>query len=79
VRRQNAVNIIKQSGEVQNLKGNELLEFAIVPDMTIEGAFDEAMKGVWGVVHTAGAWPVPVSLIQIASKEPLLRADPISL
>lgn len=29
------------------------LEYAIVPDITIAGAFDEAVKGVDGIVHMA--------------------------
>lgn len=37
------------------------VEFAIVPDNTVLGAYDEAIRGVDYVIHIAGVWPRPVS------------------
>lgn len=38
----------------------EKLTMAIVPDITAEGAFDEAVKGVDGVIHTASPFVLDV-------------------
>lgn len=35
------------------------LDFAIVPDNAVEGAYNEAFAGVDYVVHIAGVWPLP--------------------
>lgn len=37
----------------------EHLEFAVVPDNAIDGAYNEAFAGVQYVVHIAGVWPLP--------------------
>jgi nucleoside-diphosphate-sugar epimerase len=39
----------------------EQLEFAIVPDISTPGAFDEAVKGVDGVIHTASPFTFAVT------------------
>ncbi|KAF2664579.1 NAD(P)-binding protein [Microthyrium microscopicum] len=44
------------------------LTFVEVPDITVEGAFDEAVKGVYAIVHMA----TPVSL-QFTDPEPVLK------
>jgi nucleoside-diphosphate-sugar epimerase len=41
-------------------KYSEQLTFVIVPDMSLPGAFDEAVKGVDGVIHTASPFTFDV-------------------
>lgn len=36
------------------------LDFAVVPDNAIGGAYDEAFKDVKYIVHIAGVWPLPI-------------------
>ncbi|KZM23558.1 uncharacterized protein EKO05_0011230 [Ascochyta rabiei] len=57
VRRENAVATIESAPSVQPYL--DRLEFAIVPDNAIEGAYDEAFADVDYVVHIAGVWPLP--------------------
>ncbi|KAJ4340936.1 hypothetical protein N0V95_007368 [Ascochyta clinopodiicola] len=57
VRRENAIATIKSGPSVQPYLDH--LEFAIVPDNAIDGAYDEAFANVSYVVHVAGVWPLP--------------------
>jgi hypothetical protein len=59
VRREAAVTTIKSGPSVQQYLDH--LDFALVPDNTVEGAYDEALVDAKYVVHIAGAWPMPVS------------------
>ncbi|EUC40092.1 hypothetical protein COCMIDRAFT_109675 [Bipolaris oryzae ATCC 44560] len=57
VRRPQAIETIKSGPSVQLYLG--LLEFCIVLDNAIDGAYDEAVAGADYVVHVAGVWPLP--------------------
>jgi hypothetical protein len=37
------------------------VDYAIVPDNTVPGAYMKALEGADCVVHIAGVWPKPVS------------------
>ncbi|KAJ8115977.1 hypothetical protein OPT61_g2511 [Boeremia exigua] len=57
VRREDAIATIKSGPSVQpHLKR---LEFAVVSDNAIEGAYNEAFVDAEYVVHIAGVWPLP--------------------
>ncbi|KAK5044543.1 hypothetical protein LTR84_010667 [Exophiala bonariae] len=49
VRSEKSIEGIKKT----HAKYADQLSFAVVPDITTSGAFDEAVKGVTGVIHTA--------------------------
>ena len=57
VRSQAKVDIVRKT----LAKYAERLEFAIVDDFTAPGAFDEAVKGVHGVIHTASPFVLEVN------------------
>jgi hypothetical protein len=57
VRRSSAIETIKSGPSVQPYL--HLIEYAIVPDNAVDGAYDEAVAGADYVVHIAGAWPLP--------------------
>lgn len=57
VRRKDAIATIKSGPSVQPYL--DRLEFAVVPDNAIEGAYEEAFADVEYVVHIAGVWPLP--------------------
>ena len=40
------------------------IEHAIVPDNSIDGAYDQALAEVDYVIHIAGAWPLPVRFLR---------------
>ena len=46
-------NSSAESVKKANAEYANKLSFALVPDMTVEGAFDEASKGAAGIIHTA--------------------------
>lgn len=50
-RRPEQVQLIKQVASIQPFV--ESVEFVMVPDITAPGAYDEAIKGVDGVLHIA--------------------------
>jgi len=52
---------------------NSTLEFAIVPDITTPGAFDEAVKGVDGVIHTASPFVLEVEDNQRDLLDPAIK------
>src|ERR1700761_1238971 len=51
VRRESAIPQIKSPKSIQSYLSQ--LEFVIVPDITVDGAYDEAVKGVNAIVHIA--------------------------
>ncbi|CAO2651690.1 Nn.00g042600.m01.CDS01 [Neocucurbitaria sp. VM-36] len=57
VRREDAIGVIKSGLSVQ--KHIDRIEFAIVANNAVEGAYDTALRDVKYVVHIAGAWPLP--------------------
>ncbi|KAF1834926.1 3-beta hydroxysteroid dehydrogenase/isomerase family protein [Decorospora gaudefroyi] len=57
VRRPSAISTIKSGPSAQPYLHR--IEYAIVPDNTVLGAYDDALAGVKYVVHIAGAWPLP--------------------
>lgn len=59
VRREDAIAVIKSGPSLQQYL--DRIEFAVVPDNAIEGAYNDALTDVKYVVHIAGAWPLPVS------------------
>ena len=59
MRREDAFSSIKTGPSVQQYL--DRLEYAVVPDNAVEGAYGDALAGAKYVVHIAGAWPMPVS------------------
>ncbi|KAF2106871.1 hypothetical protein BDV96DRAFT_590122 [Lophiotrema nucula] len=57
VRREDAISEIKAGPSLK--KFADKVEYAIVPDNTLPGAYDKALKEVDFVVHVAGVWPKP--------------------
>lgn len=57
MRRKDAVATIESGPSVQRYLDH--LQYAVVPDNAVEGAYDEAFTGVNFVVHIAGVWPLP--------------------
>ncbi|XPS80589.1 hypothetical protein M3J07_012565 [Ascochyta lentis] len=57
VRREDAIATVKAGPSVQ--PHLDRLQFAIVPDNAIDGAYDQAFLDVKYVVHIAGVWPLP--------------------
>lgn len=57
VRREAAVAAIQSRPSVQEYR--DRIEYALVPENTTPGAYDQAVAGVQYVVHVAGAWPMP--------------------
>lgn len=60
VRRQDAVDKIRSGPSLRSY--SEQLEFVIVEDITVGGAYDKAVKNVDHIIHTAGPLPLPVSI-----------------
>ncbi|KAG9189194.1 eukaryotic sulfide quinone oxidoreductase [Alternaria panax] len=56
VRRSAAIELIRSGPSVQPYL--HLIEYAIVSDNAVAGAYDEAVAGADYVVHIAGAWPM---------------------
>lgn len=59
------VNAVAQDGK---------LEFVEVPDLTVPGAYDEALKGVTYVLHLAAPLPSPLLDPQIGIYEPTVKS-----
>lgn len=57
VRRKDAIATIESGPSVQPYLDH--LQYAVVPDNAVEGAYDEAFTDVDFVVHIAGVWPLP--------------------
>lgn len=62
---------MRKAAQIETLKSHVLIapfvekgvvEFVVVPDITIKGAFDEALKDVVGVLHIASPLPAPVRI-----------------
>jgi hypothetical protein len=63
---------IRKESQIRSLSAHALIspyvaqgkvEFVVVPDITVPGAFDEALKDVVYVEHLASQLPGPVSLL----------------
>lgn len=57
MRREDAIATIQSGPSVQPHLDN--LEYAVIPDNTVDGAYDEAFADATCVVHIAGVWPLP--------------------
>ncbi|KAF2714715.1 3-beta hydroxysteroid dehydrogenase/isomerase family protein [Pleomassaria siparia CBS 279.74] len=57
LRREEAIQSVKSGPSLKNF--GDKLEYAIVPDNTVPGAYDSALEGAKHVVHIAGVWPKP--------------------
>ncbi|KAF1847288.1 NAD(P)-binding protein [Cucurbitaria berberidis CBS 394.84] len=57
VRREAAIAVMKSGPSIQQYI--DRIEFAVVANNAIEGAYDKALAGVDYAVHVAGAWPLP--------------------
>jgi nucleoside-diphosphate-sugar epimerase len=55
-----AQHVLNTHASTTSLPGKGKLTLAIVPDITTPGAFDEAVKGVDGVIHTASPFTYKV-------------------
>lgn len=58
VRSGQKADLVRSSSTMRDVRGDQL-EFVIVPDFLVEGAFDEAVKGVKFIVHVASPLPDP--------------------
>ncbi|KAL2038141.1 hypothetical protein N7G274_009088 [Stereocaulon virgatum] len=59
VRNQVKADTILAAPSIEALAPGEKLTFALVPDMLADGAFDEAVKDVTYIIHTASPLPAP--------------------
>jgi nucleoside-diphosphate-sugar epimerase len=59
VRSQDKANKVLAAPSLLALKPGKQLEFALIPDILAEGAYDEAVKGATYIIHVAS--PVPKS------------------
>ncbi|KAF2852579.1 NAD(P)-binding protein [Plenodomus tracheiphilus IPT5] len=57
VRRKSVLETIRSGASVQQYL--DRIEYALVPDNAVSGAYDGAVAGAKYVVHIAGAWPLP--------------------
>ncbi|PVI05009.1 NAD(P)-binding protein [Periconia macrospinosa] len=57
VRREDVVETIKAGPSIQQYAGK--VQYAVVPDNTVPGAYDTAFEGATKVLHVAGVWPKP--------------------
>lgn len=60
LRREDAIRHIKLGPSLQEFEGK--IEYAIVPNNTVPGAYDKALENAKYVVHIAGVWPTPVRI-----------------
>lgn len=58
VRSEQKAGSVRYNSTLRNVKSDQL-EFVIVPDFLVEGAFDEAVKGVNFIIHVASPLPEP--------------------
>lgn len=61
VRREAQIDAIKTRASIQPFL--DRLSFAIVPDITVDGAYDAVLKDVTYVVHVASPLPTDVSCL----------------
>jgi len=62
VRKAAQIEIIKSHVLIAPYVEKGVVEFAVVPDITVKGAFDEALKDVVGVLHIASPLPAAVCI-----------------
>ena len=58
-RSEEKAQIVSSNPAVQKLAPGDRLFSIIVPDLSVDGAFDEALKGVTHVIHAGAPTPVP--------------------
>ncbi|VUC36302.1 unnamed protein product [Clonostachys rosea] len=59
VRSREKEGLIRSNPVIQKLNAGDRLIIAVIPDMSIDGAFDSALEGVSHVIHTGSPVPVP--------------------
>lgn len=60
IRRESQIDTIKSQASIQLFLDH--LSFAIVPDITVDGAFDAALKDAIYVLHVASPLPAAVRI-----------------
>jgi nucleoside-diphosphate-sugar epimerase len=74
VRSESKKNVILATKSIQDLNSGASLSWIIVPDLTIEGAYDEAVSGVTYVVHIASPMvKFPIDVDPEAYESELIR------
>ena len=71
VRRFEQIDLVKNAPSVQTYL--KRLEFVVVQDLSKEGAYDEALKGVTHIIHVAA--PIPDAAMPVCMKHPSLTAS----
>ncbi|KUI58950.1 hypothetical protein VP1G_06193 [Cytospora mali] len=59
VRSEEKAKVVATNPAVQKLAPGDRLSSAIIPDFTIDGAFDHAVQGVTHIIHAGSPTPVP--------------------
>ncbi|OTB18598.1 hypothetical protein K445DRAFT_314475 [Daldinia sp. EC12] len=59
VRSEEKAKVVSSNPAVQKLTPGERLSPVIIPDFTVDGAFDSALQGVTHVIHAGSPVPVP--------------------
>lgn len=60
VRSQEKADVVLSASPTKELSlSSDQLSFVVVPDLSVAGAYDEAMRGIQGIIHTAGALAIP--------------------
>ncbi|KAF3033898.1 hypothetical protein E8E12_004422 [Didymella heteroderae] len=72
VRREDAIATIRSGPSV--LPHLDNLEYAVVPDNLVEGAYDKAFADARYVVHIAGVWPLPTLQPDIEIYYPFMQS-----
>jgi uncharacterized protein YbjT (DUF2867 family) len=64
VRKESQIEKLKSHRLIKDFAAKGFVEGVVVPDIGAEGAFDEALKDVVGVLHIASPLGRPVSSLQ---------------
>ncbi|KAI0885400.1 putative cinnamoyl-CoA reductase [Annulohypoxylon maeteangense] len=59
VRSEDKARIVSSNPAVQKLAPGDRLSAVVIPDFTIQGAFDSALEGVTHIIHTGSPVPMP--------------------
>lgn len=59
VRSEDKAKVVSSNPAVQRLAPGERLSPVIIPDFTVEGAFDSALQGVTHIIHAGSPVPLP--------------------
>ena len=71
IRRESSIDEIKAAKSVQPYLSN--LSFVTIPDITVPGAFNEAVKGVDYVIHLASPLAIPSDDLDKTIVQPAIR------